>query len=112
MSSSGISSATNTILMPTRSKVVTDSSEELRDRRGWVVTEGPQDLERVLPEFGVRGLEGHAEAVDRPAPNTVGGIVEHLPDYLAADPRIGRSLHLHQSGDRVLIDEGVIDAEP
>jgi hypothetical protein len=55
------------------------------------------------------GLERCAQSIETPVDNRVRGVVEHLPDNLASDPRVGAALDLDQRWHAVLIDEEMVD---
>lgn len=55
------------------------------------------------------GLEPGLDAVGRPVEHGVGGVVEQLPDDLAADAGVGRPLDLDEGGDAILVEEQVVE---
>ena len=65
---------------------------------------------RVPADVSAGSLEQLCQRALPPVPGAVRGIVEHLPNDLMADPAIGAPPNLHQRGDRVLIDEQMIQA--
>ena len=69
-----------------------------------------QGDERFVRPVLVGGVEGGLDLVDGPVLGAVGGVVEHLADDLAADPRVGRPLDLHEGRDRLLVHEQVVEA--
>jgi hypothetical protein len=56
-----------------------------------------------------RWFEPGAGYLDRPICDAVGGVVEHLPDYLPADAVVSAALDLDDGRDDSLVEEEVVD---
>ena len=56
-----------------------------------------------------RWSEPGAEYLDRPICDAVGGVVQHLPDYLPADAGVSAALDLDYGRDNGLVEEEVVD---
>ena len=93
---------------PAGAQVVTDAGEELINAETWIPRELRDLLPRLTAEPALGGLERRTQVDDRPVPDPVGGVVEHLPDYLTADARVRGPLHLDQGRDGVLVDEQMV----
>ena len=68
-----------------------------------------QPIGGIHAAYGAVGLVCRAHRVDGPVDDSVGCVVEQLPDDLAADTRVAAAFDFHQRRDAVLVKEGVVD---
>ena len=90
---------------PPRREVLADSSPE-----GVCVGVRPQQPLEIYSGVSGHRLVRGAQLLDRPVTDGVRGVVEHLADDFPANPRVGRTLDLHDGRHRVLVQEQMVDA--
>src|SRR5918994_2660323 len=74
-----------------------------------VAEERAKLLVRITTGRLAGGFELGADRFRRPVDDRVGGVVEHLPDDLAANPRVRAALDFDERWHRVLIEEEMIE---
>jgi hypothetical protein len=67
------------------------------------------DQVRVVVIALALAREQLAQLVERPVHHAIGGVVQHLPDDLPADPCVGAALDLDECRHRVLVEEQMVD---